>query len=284
MKPKREEFSTGERAFRILLDPNLNDVFYWHFHPELELVYVEAEQGFRHIGDHLSRYEGSDLALIGPNIPHLNFDYGVRTQVGTVVIQMKEDFLGAPFMSLHETNSIRQLFERSRSGLAFSGEVKRQAGEKLKMLPALPELQQLLTLLEVLDLLSQSTESMDLGARPVSEGSVIKEQQRLNLVYRFVEENYHRDVDVHEVAALCCLTTPAFCRYFRKASGYTFTDFLNRYRINQACKMLMLDKPVGEACFSSGFNNFSHFSKTFRKFTGLNPTGYIKNFNPASHI
>jgi len=279
MKPKREEFHTGERAFRILLDPNLNDVFYWHFHPELELVYVEAEQGFRHIGDHLSRYEGSDLALIGPNIPHLNFDYGVRTQVGTVVIQMKEDFLGSRFMELHEAGSIRRLMERSRSGLAFSGDTKRQAGELLKSLPALSEFQQLITLLRVLDLLSHSSDSVDLEARPVSDGAVIKEQQRLHLVYRFVEENYHHEIDVHEVAELCCLTMPAFCRYFRKASGHTFTDFLNKYRINQACKMLMLDKQVGEACYASGFNNFSHFSKTFRKFTGQNPLTYKKRFH-----
>ena len=53
--------------------------------------------GFRHIGDHISKYEGSDLALIGPNIPHLNFDYGVKTTVDTVVVQMKENFLGRIF-------------------------------------------------------------------------------------------------------------------------------------------------------------------------------------------
>src|SRR5579871_810050 len=77
MKAKLENISADQdSSFRILLTPKLNDLFYWHFHPEYEIVYVEAEQGFRHIGDHISKYEGSDLALIGSNIPHLNFDYG----------------------------------------------------------------------------------------------------------------------------------------------------------------------------------------------------------------
>ena len=61
-------------SFRILLNLNLNDIFYWHFHPEIEIVYVEAEKGIRHIGDHISTYQESDLAPIGSYIPHLNFD------------------------------------------------------------------------------------------------------------------------------------------------------------------------------------------------------------------
>ncbi|MFN5476035.1 MAG: AraC family transcriptional regulator, partial [Sphingobacteriales bacterium] len=63
---------------------------------------MEGASGTRHIGDHISRYEGSDLVFIGPYIPHLNFDYGVRTQCETVVVQMKEDFLGSMFLQAPE--------------------------------------------------------------------------------------------------------------------------------------------------------------------------------------
>jgi hypothetical protein len=67
------ELSAGN-SFRLLLTPGLNDYYYWHFHPEYEIVFVTGASGTRHIGDHISRYEGSDLVLIGPYIPHLNFD------------------------------------------------------------------------------------------------------------------------------------------------------------------------------------------------------------------
>ena len=40
----------------------------WHFHPELELVYVNKGQGKRHIGNHLSYFNNSQLLLIGPNL------------------------------------------------------------------------------------------------------------------------------------------------------------------------------------------------------------------------
>src|SRR5215813_160156 len=135
MKVKLEEIKPDvDSSFKILLTPNLNDLFYWHFHPEYEIVYAEAQNGVRHVGDHISRYEGSDLVFIGPNIPHLNFDYGVKTDCEQVVVQMKEDFLGKDFFYVPEISKIRDLFERAKRGLSFYGETKEQAGTRLKKL------------------------------------------------------------------------------------------------------------------------------------------------------
>ena len=62
-----------------------------------------------------------------------------------------------------------------------------------------------------------------------------------------------------------------FLPLFKKATHLTFTDFVNQYRINQAKKLLLQDKTVTEACYESGFENLSHFNKTFKKFTSQNP-------------
>lgn len=277
MKAKLESItSDSNSSFRILLTPNLNEIFYWHFHPEYEIVYVETESGFRHIGDHISKYEGSDIALIGPNIPHLNFDYGVKATVDTVVIQMKENFLGQHFFSLPEIASIKTLFEKAKSGIAFYGTTKKLAGEKLKQLITLPHFEQLITLLQVFNLLANSNEIEMLKARPIASASVLKEQQRLQKVYHFIEANYQNEIDVNNVAKLCNLTTAAFCRYFKKSTHYTFTDFLNQFRINQSKKVLLQDKNVTEACYECGFANISYFNKTFKKVTGENPSAFKK--------
>jgi len=115
MKVKLEEIKPDvDSSFKILLTPNLNDLFYWHFHPEYEIVFAEAANGVRHVGDHISKYEESDLVFIGPNIPHLNFDYGVKTSCEIVVVQMKEDFLGKDFFALPEVYEIKNLFERAQ--------------------------------------------------------------------------------------------------------------------------------------------------------------------------
>ena len=275
MKARREAITVDrDSSFRILLTPNLNELFYWHFHPEYEIVYVEAIEGFRHIGDHLSRWEGSDLALIGPNIPHLNFDYGVKETVDTVVVQMKENFLGEHFFSLPEIATIKKLFEKARTGLAFHGKTKKLAGDKLKELPGLPHFDQLVLLLQVFHLLANSDQIESLNAQPIASASVLKEQQRLHKVYHFIENNYQKEIDVNDVAEMCQLTMAAFCRYFKKLTRHTFTDFLNHYRINQSKKLLLQDKTVTEACYASGFGNISYFNRTFKKITGENPSAF----------
>jgi len=277
MKAKLENISVDkDSSFRILLTPNLNDLFYWHFHPEYEIVYVEADSGFRHIGDHISKYQGSDIALIGPNIPHLNFDYGVKAKVDTVVVQMKEDFLGKDFFSLPELGSIKNLFDQAKGGLAYYGQTKKMAGQKLKQLQTLPHFEQLICLLQIFHLLAQSNEVHQLNARPITNSSILKEQQRLHKIYHFIETKYQDHIDVNDVAGLCHLTTAAFCRYFKKATHYTFTDFLNHYRINQSKKLLLQDKTITDACYESGFENISYFNKVFKKFTGGNPSSFKK--------
>ncbi|HEY2721867.1 MAG TPA: AraC family transcriptional regulator [Chitinophagaceae bacterium] len=275
MKAQRESISTDDdSSFRILLTPNLNELFYWHFHPEYEIVYVEADHGFRHIGNHISKYKGSDLALIGPNIPHLNFDYGVKATVDTVVVQMKENFLGKDFFLLPEITDIKELFVRAKNGLAFFGETKRLVGQKLTQLPHLKHFDQLISLLQVFHLLAQSSEVELLKAHPIASASLLKEQQRLSRIYHFIEANYQSEIDVNEVAEICHLTTAAFCRYFKKATHYTFTDFLNQHRINQSKKLLLQDKTVTEACYEAGFGNISYFNKTFKKLVGENPSTF----------
>jgi AraC-like DNA-binding protein len=279
MKVKLEEIKPdNDSSFKILLTPNLNDLFYWHFHPEYEIVYVEAANGVRHVGDHISRYEESDLVFIGPNIPHLNFDYGVQTKCEQVVVQMKEDFLGKDFFGLPETTAIQQLFEKAKSGIAFYGETKRQASEKLKLLSSLSHFNQLIELLRIFQILSSSAEFIQLKERPIANASLFKEQQRMQRIYHFIETNYYTRIDVNKLAQLTHLTTPAFCRYFKKATHLTFTDFLNQYRINQAKKLLLHDKNVTEACYASGFENLSHFNKTFKKLTGENPSAFKRKY------
>ncbi len=277
MKVKLEAIRPdADSSFKILLTPKLNDIFYWHFHPEYEIVYVEAETGIRHIGDHISKYEGSDLALIGPNIPHLNFDYGVKTVVETVVVQMKEHFLGAPFFALPEIAAINDLFERAKTGLAFFGDTKKLAGEKLKQLTSLSHFEQLIMLLQIFHSLSLSNDTIELKSRPIANASVLKEQERLHKIYHFIETHYQQTIDVNAVASLCNLTTAAFCRYFKKSTHLTFTDFLNQYRINEAKKLLLYDRNVTETCYESGFENLSYFNKTFKKLTGENPSMFKK--------
>lgn len=277
MKIALEQISPdANSSFHILETPRLNDVFLWHYHPEYEIVYITGANGTRHVGDHISRYEGSDLVFIGPNIPHLNFDYGVKTDHRKVVVQLKEAFLGNLFGQAPEFAAIARLFEMARAGVSFHGDTKRRVGEQLETLPTLPPFERLLALLAIFQQLATSSEVTSLHGKPITNAYNVNEQQRLKRLYQFIEDNYQRKFELAEAAAITSLTTAAFCRYVKRMTHLTFTQFLNQYRINQAQKLLLLDHNVTEACFASGFESLSYFNKIFRRVTGENPLQFKK--------
>lgn len=279
MKIKREEIVPDHgSSFKILLTPRLNDTFLWHFHPEYEIVYVEGASGTRHVGEHISNYENSDLVFIGPYIPHLNFDYGVKTECEQVVIQMKENFLGKEFLNIPEFSEIKRLFNKADYGLSFSGNTKRIVGEKLKQLSSLTHFEQLMLLFQIFQLLATTEEVTVLNTHPAMNKSLEKDQQRIDTVYQYIEANYYQKLDVNEIAKQSSLTTAAFCRFFKKSTKMTFTDFVNQYRINQAKNSLLQNKTVSEACYFVGFDNLSYFNKLFKKIVGENPSGFKKRY------
>jgi AraC-like DNA-binding protein len=278
MKLIFENFTPDVGSSFRLLTPQLHDFFFWHYHPEYEIVYIEGADGTRHVGEHISRFEGSDLVLIGPFIPHLNFDYGIKTPYKKYVLHIKEDFLEKGFPQMPELSDIKTLFEQARKGVYFSGEAKAEIGEVLKNIFQLAHFEQFMAILKLLQTMASTAEKDTLHANPVGQHYNLKEQQRLKVVYAYIETHYQEKMDIIDMEKLTHLTHAAFCRYFKKMTLMTFTEFVNQYRINQAKKLLLLDNNVTEVCFQCGFESLSYFNRIFKKVTGMSPMHFKKSF------
>lgn len=278
MKLQFEKIETGTgTSFRVVhVTEGEPCRVYWHYHPEYEIVYIPHGDGQRRVGTNVSRYEGGELVFIGPNLPHLNFSYGKEGQYDEVVVQMREDFMGETFLQTPELAQVRRLFERSHAGLTFGPDSKQQVGPMLLQLPSQPPFERLLTLLQVLQYLANALDVDPLHADGVRFDLNPKEQERINRVCRYVEWHYTEPVNIRAVADLVSLTVPAFCRYFKRMTHQTFTDFVNEYRVNQARRLLHSARTVADVGTSVGFNNLSHFNKTFRTVTGQTPSTYRK--------
>lgn len=277
MKIQLENISPDKNSsFRLLLNPRLNDLFYWHFHPEYELVYIENADGTRHVGKHISQYESSDLVLIGSNIPHLNFDYGVKTDCEKVVLQIHPNFKENTLQQLPELNNIDTLFEKSQYGIAFHGPTKIAVSKRLLKFQYLSPFAQFVEALNIFQLLAESEEYTLLHDQPYINQYSQKEQERIRQIYAYIDQHYQRKITLEEVAALSNLGKEAFCRYFKKATGNTFIEFLNQYRISQAKRLLLMNKNVSETCFACGFESLSYFNRIFKKVTGENPSVFKK--------
>ncbi len=253
--------------------------FYWHFHPEIELVYVEAVSGIRHVGRHISGYTGSDLVLIGPNVPHLNFDYGLETEYKQIVVQLKVDFLEALILPTAEFGEIRALFERSHKGLAFYGDTKEKVVKRLKEVDMEHPFDALLGLLEIFQLLGRSGEVEVLNEGDTGVKWLLNDKVRMGTIYDYVHENYDKEPDVNEIAARVHLGTAAFCRYFKRQTKMTFTDFVNQYRMSNAKNLLLQGKSAGEVCYEVGFESVSYFNRLFKRVVGVTPAVFRRGYN-----
>lgn len=251
----------------------------WHYHPELELVYIRGGHGRRHVGSHISHYQDGELILIGSNLPHLGFTDRMTNNEKETVVQFAPSFPNYEFLQLPELRRIRELMERARNGISFHGTTRTVQGARLERLVEMPPLGRLLLLVDILNALAESEEYENLNA----EGFFLEVEthgyDRFNRIQEFIGDNFDRDVSLDEISGIAAMTVPAFCRYFKKTTGKTFVTYLNDFRIVYACKLLADDHTtVQNVAFDSGFNSVSQFNRAFKKHTGKTATEYRSAF------
>lgn len=247
----------------------------WHYHPEIELVYINGGAGKRQIGSHMSYFNDGDLILIGKNLPHCGFTDRFTGNKKETLVQFKEDFLGPQFFEIPEMELLKNLFTLAEQGLAFHGETKAQIGQAMENLGKLDDFKRLLSILDILHELSQSTEVHILNAEKFAISTEVSEQNRINKIFNYVKNNFHQPIPLETVSSLSGMTEPSFCRYFKKTTSKTFTQFVNEYRLVHASKLLAEKQmAISDIAFEAGFQNVSHFTRLFKQFTGMSPSAY----------
>lgn len=279
-KPTFESISPGfgnSFAYQRFDENLINDNSLWHYHPEIELVYVNGGTGRRQVGSNVSYYTWGTLILVGSNLPHCGFTDQLTGHKRETVIHMKEDFLGSTFFNLPETAKIKTLLHVAKRGIVFSGETKTRVGAMMEAMEQQTDFERLVSQLNILHALATTEEYRILNADGFSLLSDVKDNERINAVFNYVKTHFKEEISLDIMAELTSLTVPSFCRYFKTVTNKTFTQFVNEYRLVRASRLLAEQSmSITEVCFESGFNNFSHFNKKFKAFTGQTPSAYRK--------
>tara|TARA_B100000767_G_C19758631_1_gene534141 strand:+ start:1779 stop:2648 length:870 start_codon:yes stop_codon:yes gene_type:complete len=248
---------------------------FWHFHPEIELVYVNKGKGKRHIGNHLSYFNNSQLLLIGANLPHNGFTDRLTTNGSETLVQFKPEFLGDTFFEIPEMKPIYTLFEKAKKGIIFGVKTKQKLGVKIERLSEKKGFKQILILLEILHTLSKAEDYTLLNADGFAFEAQPQNNNKIDEIFKYINEHFNQHISLDEIADLASMTVPAFCRFFKKSTGKTFTKLVNEYRVVHATKLLSESQSsITDICFECGFNNFSHFNKLFKEFTGKSASKY----------
>jgi len=259
---------------------NKNHQPIWHYHPEVEIVFVNEGAGKRQIGSHVSYYNDGDLICIGANLPHCGFTDSFSNKRKETLIQFLPDYLGNTFFEVSEMKPLSKLLERAKQGLVFYGNTKKEVGQIIEKMNNKSPFERLLDSIIILKKLQESKEYDILNAEGFAMKAETQDNQRINKTLNYVQSNFTSAISIDAIATHVNMTPPSFCRNFKKVTGKTFTQFVNEYRLVHATKLLTeQQESVQTICYECGFNNFSHFNKLFKKHTGKTPTEYRKELN-----
>ena len=254
----------------------------WHQHIEYELILFTEGSGMSFIGNYVGEFETGDLFFLGSNLPHTFQKSGVQI-TSAVVVQFRDDFWGSHFLQIPESRPIKTLLQTSLNGLKILGETKTVLTEHLQQLENAVGFKRVLLLSACLHILAENKEYLEVSTQEIKELTP-KDKQCIDRVFQFTIDSFKEPVSLDEVAAVACMSVPAFCRYFKKSTKKTYTQFLNEVRIGYACSLLQdTQKTVLEICYESGYNSIAHFHRQFFKIKSYTPLQYRKYFTMARH-
>lgn len=108
-----------------------------------------------------------------------------------------------------------------------------------------------------------------------AEGSRGNAALRLAHAAEYVEKHFREKISSSEVARLCNLTPFQFSRAFKETYDLTFQEYVLRYRIREACRLLANPTAeIAEVASLAGFNDPSYFGKMFRRYMSCSPSGF----------
>ena len=276
---------TGSSPFSLhqtIVEPDQSNALYLHCHPEAEFFllekgsldfYVESEHIFLHAGDGL---------FIPPGMLHNALRPVNETSIckySAIVFSTEpmERCLpsGAPYfeaLTYHRSQSVYVILSHDNKNKKLLSSIK----EILKHRKANPASCEL-ALQGLLFVCWQELYNLHLSNIIISYGDDTLRKDLLRTM-DYMQQYYHESLTLEQLSQIAGYSESYYCHSFKRLSGNSPFDYLNRIRIVKACELLSTtNKKITEVASLVGFNNISYFNRMFTKIMGVTPSAYRKN-------
>lgn len=240
-----------------------------HYHLEYELTLILESSGERFVGNDISEFKPGDLVLLGGNLPHCWRDQNVHPEISkALVVQWEQDML--PDQPILE--SIQHLLKEVKRGLKLNSKHYAAEVELMHSMIDMKGVDRYLALVKLLHAIATKNEFeyiVDAGYIYDPDKTALT---RIEKVQLYVHEHFQEKIKLSEVAAHLHMNEQAFSRFFSKTMKKPFFQFLNEYRINRACRLILeTDLQMSEIAYECGYDSLPFFYKQFKKFKGFTP-------------
>lgn len=249
----------------------------WHHHDEYELHLITATSGKVFVGDWIGQFQPGQLVLTGPRLPHnwISMDLpegGVAER--DLVIQFPHAPIAAGSQLIPELRQALPLLERARHGIEFFG-LHAQAREHWQRIKARQGLARFAAFCEFISDLLRCTDFRLLSSTQLQSADDDAQLEQINAIVSRITDHLADPLSAAQLAQELGMSESRFSRFFRRATGNTFTDFVNLVRVNRACQLLMeSQRHISHIAYDAGFNNMANFNRRFLDIKGMTPSEY----------
>lgn len=252
----------------------------WNSHPEIEIHLIRRSTGSYIIGDQVGPFGPGHVAVVGSEVPHdwmSDLAAGEVIEKRDAVIQFTPDWMVDGVRAIPELHPVADLVEQASRGIVFTGATAAAAADEIERVGATRGMRRMSHFFALLDVLVHAPlRDRHSVARELYSPDVGREgKAAVDAGLAYVRENLGGRIRLSEAARLACMSEPSFSKYFKRASGMTFTELVRRLRIANACRLLaQTDSSVAAISLAVGYQNLANFNRQFRAETGLTPRAY----------
>ncbi|WP_353778061.1 helix-turn-helix domain-containing protein [Winogradskyella sp. 3972H.M.0a.05] len=252
-------------------------VFYdkFHLHEEIQLSYIHEGEGTLIVGDTVSDYKKGDIIAIGSNLPHVfKSDVTLETKSLMLTLFFTKDSFGEVFFDLEELSETKHFFKNINSGFKVLSHNQALKTVFLSLRDS-SKLERFTSLLLILKSLAKA-KKLQLSSYSYEKEYTAVEGKRMQDVMDYTMKHSHESISLDVIANVANMTKNAFCKYFKKRTNKTYTQFLNELRIENACKLISNngELTLSEIAFQCGYFNISNFNRQFKAIKSMTPSEY----------
>ncbi|MCW5255320.1 AraC family transcriptional regulator [Verminephrobacter aporrectodeae subsp. tuberculatae] len=249
----------------------------WHYHDEYELHLITSTSGKVFVGDWIGQFQPGQLVLTGPRLPHnwISMDLpegGVAER--DLVIQFQHAPILASSQSIPELRELLPLLERARHGIEFFG-LHAQAVQHWQRIKACQGLARLAAFCGFMSDLLRCTDYRLLSNTQLQSADSDTQLEQINAIVSRITDHLADPLPAAALAQELGMSQSRFSRFFRRATGNTFTNFVNLVRVNRACQLLLeTERYITHIAYDVGYNNMANFNRRFLDTKGMTPSEY----------
>ena len=277
-------------SFRWIEHDYPSKIARWVYHPEVEIHLIRQSSGSYIIGDQVGAFRPGHVSIVGSELPHdwMSDLTGNEVFVNRdAVIQFTPEWLRKTIEVIPELSGVADLIEASRRGIIYTGETERAAGALIELVGATRGVSRVSHLFELFQvLLSAPASETFFVAHELYSSDVGREGKvAVEAGLAYILQNLSGHIRMSEAAHLALMSEPSFSRYFKNASGMTFSNLVKRLRIAGACRLLsQSNATVAQISADVGYRNLANFNRQFLSEMSMTPRTYRKLAPADRHL